>query len=186
MNFSNLLSKIARTNKTQKYIIFGLLAASVMQSTVCALLLLKKPIIIERVNQKTPVALSVEEDKRSKEEILEFIKKSIKFRFNSEILKKNLRDWISKKELQFREFEQKQLKQNGIFQEVLIREVTLNDKGNFQIHAERLIRSEKAKGIIDFVVIAKINTVNRTIKNPYGLILERVSLKSKSKKENES
>lgn len=181
MKFSKAIDSVLKQNLIYRFSIIALGLVCVAQSVFCIKLLGKEALVVERTGSETK-ALNLQDNKRTKEEIQNFLNLSLKSRFNT-FDDKNL-NFLNKKEQEFKVLEQKELKEKGIDQEILIRNILFQDGGGFKIKSERIIRHEKAKALLDFNVLVGLKTVERTLKNPYGLILETLkTLKESENKE---
>lgn len=171
MNFSKAIDSVLKQNKLYRFTMVILGLVCVAQSVFCIKLLSKEALVVERSGAALEVLTKVE-GKRSKPEIEDFLRKSLKSRFNT--LEDTHLKYLNADEQRFKALEQEELSRKGIEQEILLRNIIFQKGGGFVIKAERIIRHEKAKAILDMSLSVGLKVVERTVKNPYGLILDQL------------
>lgn len=151
----------------------SLLVLSVLTLSFAILLILdltKEPILIERGCETE--LLKTTSQSQTKEEVNHFLEQAVQSRFNTKI-EKDPSAYLIQDLLVLRKKEQTELKNQNIDQKLIVRKITL-EKDLFIIEADRLIAVEKVRSAIPTQLIAKIASKERSLTNPYGLILTSI------------
>lgn len=176
MRFQPAFDSLETENKfLRKMLTFGfafgvLLCFGLLVSTM------KAPLVIERAcNSKL---MKTVDSLPTDNEIRAFLSESIPQRFNTD---SDVSTLLSARQIAFRESEQIELKKQKMNQTVVVRGIT-PDKGGMVVDADRLIAFQNIRSAFKFPLRVKVEQVNRTAVNPYGLeLLEADPIKEVSK-----
>jgi len=177
MKFHVAWASVLTENQILKGALLVLALLSAILSVSLARASVKRPVLIERdcgSRYLTPV-----DDKHTASEIEEFLKEGLRMRFDSNAV--DYQALLSSKETKFREKEQEELKKKGLSQRILINEIRTEEK-LYDVELDRVISSGKVRTTLPLTVKAEISSVSRTVSNPYGLVLRRVSQGPSSEK----
>ncbi len=169
MKFIDAWDSIAKENKLLKLLVMGLSLVSIFLCVVCLKTVSKDPLVIERgcfskavENAKTPAT-----DK----EIQSFVKEALDARFSTNALNTSL---LSLKQKEIRDREQKEFQSRNMKQTVIVDSVLVS-KEKVEVNAVRLISVGEIKSAFSFPLKVEIERSDRTLDNPYGLILTEVT-----------
>lgn len=170
MQLKNHIIKEAFEKSTLKLAVLVLSTISLSFAILLILDLTKEPILIDRGCETE--LLKSSSQSQTQEEINRFMELAIASRFNTRV-EKEPSSYLSHDLLVLRTKEQSDLKNQNIDQKLIVRKITLQ-KDHFLIEADRLIAVEKVRSAIPTLLIAKIASKDRSLTNPYGLVLTSV------------
>ena len=178
MKFITAWSDVLSQNQTLKIVIMCLSCLVVLLGFAAVANSFKPPLLIEKgCYNKVKQAVS---DKHSETEIEAFIKWALGQRFNSdEVL---VKDVLSYKESKKRKVEFKEIKHRKLKQKVIVNAVELKD-GKAYVDSDRLISVGKVRSAFVFPLVVSLESVSRSMENPYGLRVKSVDeIKRKKRK----
>lgn len=177
MKFSHAWATTAKENLSLK---IACVLLSISTTAFCLLSLklsLKQPMIIER-GDESEVAKVVNSEHTQKE-IKAFLKKALEHRFNTKQKPSVL--FLSFEEMMARDKEQTELADKKIKQNIIIEEINFNDK-QILVNADRVFSVGEVRSAFTFPLTVEIESTDRSIDNPYGLLLQKVTLLKKELK----
>jgi len=177
MKFAVAWAKLASENHILKFVILCMTGLLLFFGGTALSLALREPVVVDRgcfSKVATPA-----EGKRTPLEIEVFIKEALAQRFDS--LTAVHDGFLSDEERDTREKEQKELQSRKLVQRVLLNSLSV-DGGNVSIDADRLISVGDIRSAFKFPLIAKIESVTRSVGNPYGLMLMEIKTIQKGEK----
>lgn len=176
MKFIDAWDSIAKENKLLKFLVMGLSLVSIFLCVVCLKTVSRDPLVIERgcfskavENAGTPVT-----DK----EIQSFLKEALDARFTTSAMNTS---FLTLKQKEIRDREQKEFLSRNMKQTVIVDQILIS-KDKIEVKAIRLITVGEIKSAFSFPLVVEIERSDRTLDNPYGLLLSEVT---NLKKENE-
>ena len=169
MRFTTAWASVSSQNSVLRIVTISLSVCLILMGLALVRVSLRPPLLIERACYSKNI--SIQNNKRTDDEIKTFISLALEMRFNSEV--KVNPDYMGKNELSFREREQDELKKKGMSQKIIVNSIK-SDKGDFLVDGDRLFSVGKIRSVLPFPLKGKISSVERTEANPYGLILEKI------------
>jgi hypothetical protein len=130
----------------------------------------RDPIVVERACETTLASLG--SAKQTREEVEAFLREAVSVRFDS-VISKAPSDFLTQDLALARAKEQEELKRSGVDQRMLVRSVKL-DGDHFLVVADRLVAIDKARSAIPLLLVARIASKDRSLSNPYGLVLTAI------------
>lgn len=179
MNLSSAWDSLVKENTVLK---MGLLVMGLAIVSLTALVVFyrdKDPIVIERgcFSKATATAkLTVTPD-----EIKNFLNLALEKRFNTDTFDEEF--FLSIEQRERRHSEQTEMKQRGITQVVILRNLKAAGS-DLLIEADRVISLGEVRSAFPIKLVGRIEVVKRTIENPYGLLLVGLDV-AKSAKDGE-
>ncbi len=134
-------------------------------------LALREPLIVERGCISRLVQTGSTE--RTPAEIEAFITEALTMRFNTN--SPQIGGYLSLDEDGVRINDQKELLQRSMTQKIIINGVKING-ATVTVDTDRLISVGNIRSALPFLLFAQIATVTRNESNPYGLVLNKVSV----------
>lgn len=178
MRFTVAWSKVLSQNIALRFTILCLSATVIGLLVVLTKLSLRDPIVIERACFSQ--TLDPASTDRTQAEISTFIKEALAQRFDTNAV---LQDgFVSMEEAQFREQEQRSLKEKEMKQRVLVNQVEKISGADVMIDADRIISVGPVRSALPFALRLTISSIPRSRGNPYGLKLIQVKPREGEKK----
>lgn len=169
MRFLSAWEGISNQNTVLKLIVAALTISLVTVAGALAFSTQKPPLVIERAcfskAAKTQVATL------TKNEIEVFFRLAVEKRFNTNA--GETESYLSLMQRELRRIEQDELKNRGMKQLVFVNQVKV-DGEKISLDCDRLISVGEVRSALPFRLSAKIETVERTEINPYGLVLTEI------------
>ena len=171
MSLSSIWASLAKENDYLRLYTISAIFAAATCGIGFMTLALKDPVVIERACYSK--ILNTMDNKRSEDEIVNFLKIAIEMRFNTETHAPD--NFLSLDQLTLRESEQDEIKRRSMKQSVLVNKVIFDDKLNTTtVDVDKLISVGNIRSAFKFPVLVKFELTARTEANPYGLILTQV------------
>ena len=172
MKFNEAWASYASQNRVLKYVTILLSTLLVMLFIVCIKLSLKEAIIIEKSCYTK--ALSVSKDTRSGEEIKSFLEEALLQRFDFDLVLN--KSYFSEEEAYYKKTEEEELTRQKIFQKALIASITTSEQnGEFIVTVDRIISIDNIKTVLPIALKVVVVTTTRSVFNPYGLTIGKIS-----------
>lgn len=179
MRFSTAWANIAKQNVSLKVALVSVSVASVFLSIGFMKTSFKDPIVIERsCKTESLVASSIEP---TVAEMKQFVKKALLERYSSEEIAAV--SYLSKKLNKEKLTENKLFKKKDVVQLSLVRSVDVT-KDKIIANVDRIFSMGKTRPAYPSKFALKVQSIKRTLENPYGLIL--VSIKTITQKNKEA
>lgn len=170
MKFSIAWANVINENNLLKFVVVLLLASSVVFSVALVRLSVRQPILIERGCESR--FLTTADSNHTNKELEMFMREVIPMRFDSNAA--DFRSLLSNEEIAYRIKEQEDLKKKSLLQKIVVN--SIKQEGNGYIaDTDRILSAGKLRSATQFPLRLEIASVPRTVSNPYGLILIRVS-----------
>lgn len=166
MKYTEAWASVSSQNSILKGAVVSLSLVTVVLALVTIKTSFEESVVIER-GCFTTLANTVN-SKHTLPEITQFLKMSLSQRFDSDV--QPVDHIVAFDELALRNTEQKELESRNIFQRVIINGVEETPEG-FKVDTDRIISVGDVRSAFRFTLIAKIESVSRSLSNPYGLIL---------------
>jgi len=178
MKFITAWSDVLTQNQTLKIVILSLSFLVIILGFTTVAQSFKEPLLIEK-GCYSEVKKSAT-TKHSEREIKAFVTWGLSQRFNSS--DKLVASTLSYKETKKRRIELKEINHRKMKQRVIVNSIELKE-GKAYVDSDRLISVGKVRSAFIFPLIVSLESVSRTIGNPYGLRIKSVvEIKRKSKK----
>jgi hypothetical protein len=177
MRYTVAWSKIVSENAVLKSVILVSCALSFFFSFALLRLALKDPLVIDRACFSKPSVVA--DGKRTKEEIDSFLREALSQRFDSKT--GSAKALLDSDELALREKEQKDMTARKLNQTVLFNS-SVNSDGSTTVDADRVISVGEIRSAFRFPLKVRVVTTQRTIENPYGMVLAEVTPIQKGEK----
>ncbi len=175
MKYTEAWASVMSQNSVLKSTIVGLSLATVLLSAVTIRLSFKEPIVVER-GCFTSLANLVS-SKHDMREIEYFLREALSQRFDSK--SQPVEYLIAMDELALRTIEQKDLQNRNMTQRVLVNSIAESEDG-FKVDADRFISVGDIRSGFKFPLFVKVESVARSLSNPYGLILTTIKTQESS------
>ena len=173
MRFSQAWASVSTQNVTLRLVLMSLSVCLCLMAVIATRMALKDPLLIERSCYSTVITSS--SANHSESEVDAFVHEALSQRFNTE--SNTLAEYLSLEEAKQREQEQGELKRREMKQRVLVNSVVkVGDV--FNVDADRLISVGPIRSAFSFPLTVTVENVTRTVSNPYGLILIKVTPQS--------
>lgn len=169
MKFNVAWAKAAQENSVLKTAVLILGSLSTLLGICMTQMALKAPLVIERGCFSKSAALS--ESPHTNVEIESFIETALPQRFDTK--DPGRESFLSSSERELRVKEQKDLTARKLNQRVVVNAVSVGEK-SITVEADRLISVGDIRSAFKFPLSVKVESVARTVGNPYGLILSEV------------
>lgn len=173
MKFSEARLRETFERSALKLSVICLSIISLVFSILLGLDLSKEAIVIERACEAS--VLRVASSAQTKEEIDSFVRAAVAARFDSTV-SHDPSAYMLQDLVVARSKEQDELKRSGVDQRMIVRKVLFND-GNTIVDADRVVAVGKARSAIPIVLSAVVSSKNRSLSNPYGLVLTSIEQK---------
>lgn len=170
MKFNVAWASVLSENNLLKTTVAILGVVSVVFSVALARLAVRQPLLLER--ECGTRYISPVDQKHTSREIDSFIKTAVPLRFDTEAA--DFRSLLSDDEAGFRIKEQDELKKKSISQRVLVNSIKA-DGDFYVVDTDRVLSSGKVRSALPLIVKVQLASVGRSVSNPFGLILKRVS-----------
>lgn len=170
MRLTNHLVKEAFEKSTLKLAVLVLSVLTLSFAVLLVLDITKEPIIIDR-SCETQLQQSSSQS-QTKEEVNSFLLQAVYSRFNT-VIEKDPSSYLIQDLVLLRQKEQADLKTQNIDQKLIVRSIKI-DGDHFVIEADRLIAVAKVRSAIPIKLLAKIASKDRSLTNPYGLVLTSI------------
>lgn len=178
MKFNVAWSETLTQNVVLRIVILCLSATTIALLVALVNLSLKEPLLIERACFTSVTQKAAGE--RTEAEIGSFLKEALSRRFDTNAMGETL--VLSGEEASFRDQEQKDLKEKGILQRVILNKVQKIDGTQVTVDCDRLVSVGPVRSAFAFPLHVTIGSVTRSEANPYGLRLIRVKAGESEKK----
>jgi len=179
MRFSHNVAKEIFDRSALKLAVICLSVISIMFAIFLALDVSKDPIVIERACETK--LLDVGSSAQTNEEVQAFVNEAIPLRFDTKP-KREAGSFMIQDLLAARTKEQDELKKSGIDQRVFVRSAKI-EGDHFLVDADRIVAVGKVRSAIPTTLMVKVLSKNRSLTNPYGLVLTSVEPKPEEKKQ---
>ncbi|MBK9293311.1 MAG: hypothetical protein IPM57_02535 [Oligoflexia bacterium] len=178
MKFVDAWDSIAKENKNLKILLFSMSLVAIFLSISTFKAVVKDPLVIERgcYSKILPTQKNTSED-----EIKQFVKEALEARFNFGLSRPS---FLSIKQKELREREQKELNSRNMKQVLVISEVNVQ-KDKILVKADRLISVGEIRSAFSFPLLVSVESTDRSFDNPYGLVLTEVSSPNSKEQKNE-
>mgnify|MGYP001144748715 CR=1 FL=1 len=170
MNFLQEKIRIALERSSLKIAVICLSLVSLTFGVMLALDLSREPVVIDRACETNLVKTG--SAAQTNEEVEAFVKEAVALRFNSAVEKDPIA-YMTQDLFIARAKEQEELKRGGVDQRLIVRAVKL-EGSNFVIEADRLVAVQKVRSAIPIRMVAKVSSKDRSVTNPYGLVLTSI------------
>lgn len=170
MKFSVAWASVLSENNLLKTTVAILSVVSVVFSVALARLAVRQPLLLERECGTRYVAPV--DQKHTTREIESFIRAVVPLRFDTEAA--DFKSLLSDDETGFRIKEQDELKKKSITQRVLVNSIKA-DGDSYVVDTDRVLSAGKIRSALSLIVKVQLASVGRSVSNPYGLILRRIS-----------
>lgn len=170
MRFTVAWSNVLSQNITLRFALVVLGISSLVSTIVVIRLISREPLIIERgcySKLLTPL-----DAKHTEREVEAFLREAIPARFDTDSV--NAKSFLSTAEASYRAKEQEEMAKKEMRQKVLVNFVKTTG-GQISVDADRVISVGKIRSALSFRIKAELYSTDRSLANPYGLILKRVS-----------
>lgn len=170
MRFTEAWSKVLSQNVVLRFVILCLSVTVIGLLVVLTKVSLRDPIVIERAcASQTLEPVSTD---RTRAEISAFIRESLAQRFDTNSVP--LDGFLSQEEMQFREQEQRGLKEKEMKQRILINQVEKISGAEITVDADRILSIGPVRSALPFSLKLTVSSIVRSRGNPYGLKLVQV------------
>lgn len=170
MKFSEAKLKEALERSALKLSVISLSVLTLVFGILLSFDLSKEALVVERGCETN--LLQTTGESQTKEEIESFIRKAVGLRFDSSI-QSDPSNFMVQDLLLARLKEQAELKKSNIDQKLIVRSIK-SEGSHFKIEVDRVIAAGTARSAISSVLAAKISSKNRSLSNPYGLVLTSI------------
>jgi hypothetical protein len=170
MRFTVAWSEVLSQNVVLRFVILCLSLSVIGLSVLAAKLVLREPLIIERACLST--ALEKTSPDHTEDEISNFVKEALPQRFDTDAFPHD--GFLSNEESQFREQEQKTMKEKEMRQRILINKVEKISGAEVIVNCDRILSVGAVRSALSFPLRLILSSVSRTRGNPYGLRLQQV------------
>jgi len=170
MKFTVAWSKVLSQNVALRFTILCLSVSVIGLLVVLAKLSLRDPIVIERACFSQ--TLEPASTDRTQAEISAFIKEALVQRFDTNAVLQE--GFVSAEEAQFREQEQRGLKDKEMKQRVLVNQIDKISGADIIVDADRIISVGPVRSALPFALRLTVSSISRSRGNPYGLRLIQV------------
>ncbi len=177
MKYTEAWATVSSQNSILKGAVISLSLVTIVLSLVTIKTSFEEPIVIER-GCYTTFANTVK-SKHTLAEITQFLKMSLSQRFDSDV--QPVDHIVAFDELALRNTEQKEFQSRNILQRVFINGVEETPDG-FRVDTDRIISVGDVRSAYRFTLIAKVESVPRSLSNPYGLILTSTRIQEPKEK----
>jgi hypothetical protein len=180
MRFTKAWADVASENLVLKFVIVGLIGATVSLAFALTTYALKEPLLIER--SKITKILRPVSAEHTETDITGFLKMTLSQRFHqSEEINEN---YFAKGEVLNKAKELKEMDSKGVDQKILVNHIEISE-GVAEVDADRILMLGNIKSIMPFPLTVKIASVDRSKLNPYGLKTVEVTRVKKKEDKNE-
>ncbi len=178
MKFITAWSDVLTQNQTLKIVILCLSFIVLLLGFTTVANSFKAPLLIEKACYSKVKSLA--SDKHSEVEIKAFVEWALAQRFDSEKLL--IENVLSYRETKKRRAELKEIKHRKMKQKIIVNTVELKD-GKALVDSDRLISVGKVRSAFVFPLIVSLESISRSMENPYGLRIKSVNeIKRKKRK----
>lgn len=177
MRFTHAWADVIAQNLTLKVVVTALSITTVTLGLTSVKLALKKPLVIERSCYSKAANLGSTE--HSPLEIETFVFAALSQRFDTNAVVTG--GYLSIEEELSRRQEQRDLVNKGMNQTVIINSVKIDGQKVF-VDSDRLIAIGQIRSALPLPLLVNLSTTDRTEGNPYGLLIEKVSIVKKEDK----
>lgn len=171
MRFPQAWANIASQNSVLRVAVLGVATSGLLALLISLKFAFKDPIIIER-SCYTSVKDSTSNQEPTKMEFEGFIKEVLSQRFDSDANVQG--DLMSLDELSNRTTEQEEMKRRNVKQKIVVNSILRKDE-TFTVDTDRILSVGGLRSALPFPLTVKLQRATRTLSNPYGLVLLRVS-----------
>lgn len=178
MKFNVAWAKVAQENSILKAALLVLGSLCTLLAICMTQLALKNPLVIERGCFSK--AANLADVQHTNVEIQNFMEVALSQRFDTK--DPGRESFLSSSERDLRLKEQKDLMARKLNQRVVVNAVDVSDKG-VTVEADRLISVGDIRSAFKFPLVVKVESVTRTVANPFGLILSEVKPVEKKEKQ---
>ena len=178
MRWTVAWSEVASQNVLLKVVIAVLAVTTLISSIALVQVSERDPIVIERGDFTK--ALTKSTNDRTESETKTFVEEVLKQRFNTGIMA--LPGYMKDSEENFKKQESDNLKSSNISQKIVVNNVKI-EKDRIIVDSDRLISVGPVRSAFSFPLIVNVAPVPRTLGNPYGLQLVRVTKKDPKEKD---
>ena len=177
MKFTVAWAKVISENSILKSVILCLTGLCLFFGITSLKLALKDPIVIERGCYSKPGQPG--DGKRTTVEIEAFLREALSQRFDSSSVTHD--GCLSEDEQFLRAKEQKELQSRKLTQKVVLNSFVV-DGGSATVDSDRLISVGDVRSAFRFSLTVKIESVTRSMGNPYGLVISEIKAIEKKEK----
>ena len=171
MRFTEVWAEVLSQNNTLKWSMLSLSILTVALATCLISLAMREPLVFER--ECFTKAIAPVSSQPTNEEIERFVRLALGKRFDTDAL--DVPVYLSGSELSVRNKEVEDLSKKGMSQKVIVNSVKI-DQGKITVDADRIITVGKIRSALPLPLALRIKSTDRSIGNPYGLVLADVSL----------
>lgn len=169
MKFNVAWAKVAQENSILKTGVLVLGTTCAFLGVCLTQMALRNPLVIERGCFSK--AVQIADSQHTNLEIEFFVEAALAQRFDSK--DPGRETFLASSEKDLRSKEQKDLVARKLNQRVIVNAVSVSEKG-ILVEADRLISVGDIRSAFKFPLAVKVESVTRTVANPFGLILSEV------------
>ena len=159
-------ANLARENNLLKLVSFSLAATTLTLGMVTLRLALRTPLIIER--SCISRALTPSSTEHTQDEVESFLREALSQRFDSDAHLNG--DLLALGEMKARDAEQAELARRQIKERVLLNNIT-RSADSITADTDRVLSVGGLRSAFAFPLVLRLETIHRSISNPYGLVL---------------
>ncbi len=177
MRFTEFWAEILSQNNALKWGLVSVSIICVALATCLISMATKEPLIIERACFDK--ALNPVSARQTDGEVERFVRVALSKRFDTDALDAPV--FMAADEYATRQKEVEDFSKKGISQRVIVNTVKVSEK-SVAVDADRILSIGKIRSALPLPLILKLKTTDRSIGNPYGLILSDAAVVSTEEK----
>jgi hypothetical protein len=176
MKFALAWADVTSQNHALRFTLFALSFTTAISLIFSLVIIFKPPIVVERgcVSE----AFQVASNQRTKGEIENFIRIALVERFSTSATVED--GHLSPGEFELRQREQKELQSRGLDQKIIVGHIDVTESVA-TVDCDRLISINNIRSAFPLKLKVKVESKNRGIGNPYGLVLVEVKPQQENK-----
>ena len=171
MKFSSTVDALSKENQFLRVAVQLLVFSMLILGTAVLFLHDRRPLIVERTSRGLEI-LHVAESKRTESDLQDAVKLMLRARFESTAMSPDL--FISKRQLELRDTEFRELKNRGITQAVVFRKASIS-KDEAVVEFDRIFMVGDVRSALKTTVKIAFEESQPNELNPYGLKLSMAS-----------
>ena len=177
MRFTEVWAEVLSQNNSLKWATLSLSVLTVALATCLISLAMREPLVFER--ECYTKAITPSSSSSSNDEIERFLRVALAKRFDTDALDSPV--FLTGSELNVRSREVEELSKKGMSQKVSVNTVKI-DQGKITVDADRIISVGKIRSALPLPLNVKVKSTDRSVGNPYGMVISDVSLISGEEK----
>lgn len=179
MRFSSAVDSLTKENQFLRAAVKGLALAVLFLTLAVLFLHDKSPVVIERSSRGLEIVRMTKLN-RAEEDIHQAIRLMLISRFDSGAI--NPEVFLSKRQMELRDAEQKEMKARGLYQSAVFRSAKVT-KDEALVEFDRVLSVGDIRSALKTVVKVAFEETEPTELNPYGLRLALAALQEKVKED---